>query len=56
MTETIVKITVELLSTLAVATKQFKQGGPSGSVISIGLHGLTRDREICEQAPRREQR
>jgi hypothetical protein len=31
MTEIIVKITVELLSTLAVATKQIKQGRPSKS-------------------------
>ena len=56
MTEIIVKIIVELLSTLAVATKQIKQGRPSGSVISDGLPGLTRRREIREEAPRRERR
>jgi hypothetical protein len=32
MTEIVVKILVELLSTLALATKQIKQGKPSGSV------------------------
>jgi hypothetical protein len=33
MTEIIVKILVELLSTLAVATKQMKQGRPSESLL-----------------------
>ena len=32
MTEIIVKIMVELLSTLAVVTKQIKQGRPSESI------------------------
>ena len=50
MTEIIVKIIVELLSTLAVATRQIKQGKPSGSAISNGLPGLTRRREVCKEA------
>jgi hypothetical protein len=33
MTEIVVKILVELLATLALATKQIKQGRPSESVI-----------------------
>jgi len=37
MTETIVKILVELLSTLALVTKQIKQGKSSKSVFSITL-------------------
>jgi hypothetical protein len=32
MTETIVKILVEVLATLAIATKEIKQGRPSESV------------------------
>jgi hypothetical protein len=38
MTEIVVKIMVELLSTLALATKQIRQGRPSESVISDALH------------------
>jgi hypothetical protein len=34
MAEIIVKIMVELLSTLAVATKQIKQGKPSESILA----------------------
>ncbi len=34
MTEMVVKILVELLSTLALATKQIKQGRPSESVLN----------------------
>ena len=37
MTEMLVKILVELLSTLALATKQVKQGKPSESVFSVVL-------------------
>ena len=32
MTETIVKILVEILAILAIATKDIKQGRPSGSI------------------------
>jgi len=38
MTEMLVKILVELLSTLALATKQVRQGKPSESVFSVILH------------------
>ena len=41
MTEMVVKILVELLSTLAVATKQIKQGKPSESVFREVLYYLT---------------
>ena len=37
MTEIIVKIMVELLSTLAVATKQVQQGRPGESTLAIVL-------------------
>jgi hypothetical protein len=37
MTEVVVKILVELLSTLALATKQIKQGKPSESA-SVGYY------------------
>ena len=38
MTEMLVKILVELLSTLAMATKQVRQGKPSESVFSVTLY------------------
>jgi hypothetical protein len=38
MTEMVVKILVELLSTLAVVTKQIKQGKPSESESEISYH------------------
>jgi hypothetical protein len=41
MTEVVVKILVELLSTLALATKQIKQGKPSESVFGETLYYLT---------------
>jgi hypothetical protein len=41
MTEIVVKILVELLSTLALATKQIKQGKPSESVFREILYYLT---------------
>jgi hypothetical protein len=41
MTEMVVKILVELLSTLALATKQIKQGKPSESVFGEVLYYLT---------------
>jgi hypothetical protein len=37
MAEIIVKIMVELLSTLAVATKQVEQGRPSESILADAL-------------------
>jgi hypothetical protein len=54
MTEIIVKIMVELLSTLALATKQIKQGRPSESVFCRKVASLTRCREIRKEALRRE--
>jgi hypothetical protein len=49
MTEMVVKILVEVLSTLALATKQIRQGKPSESVFSEILYYLTlmRRRKIC---------
>ena len=41
MAEMVVKILVELLSTLALATKQIKQGKPSESVFGEMLYYLT---------------
>ena len=44
MTEMVIKILVELLSTLALVTKQIKQGRPSMSALRLGklLSHLTR--------------
>jgi hypothetical protein len=41
MTEIIIQILVELLSALALATKQIEQGKPSESVFREGLYYLT---------------
>ena len=56
MTEIIVKIMVELLSTLAVATNQIRQGRPSEFVFAntSPASGSTQCREICEEALWRE--
>ena len=56
MTEIIVKIMVELLSTLAVATNQIRQGRPSESIFAntSPASGSTQCREICEEALGRE--
>ena len=45
MTEIVVKIMVELLSTLALATKQIRQGRPSESVFPDALHDLMQYKE-----------
>ncbi len=50
MTEIVVKILVELLSTLALATKQIKQGRPSESVFSDVLSYSMQCREIRKEA------
>jgi hypothetical protein len=42
MTQMVIKILVELLSTLALATKHIKQGKPSESVFGHVLYSLTR--------------
>jgi hypothetical protein len=50
MTEIIIKIMVELLSVLALATKQVSQGRISKPVIADNHPWLkTGDREICEE-------
>ena len=54
MTEIVVKIMVELLSTLAIATKQITQGRPSESVFAGVLLDLMQRREIRKEAFRRE--
>ena len=54
MTEIVVKIMVELLSTLAIATKQIRQGRPSESVFAGVLPDSMQSREICKEAFRRE--
>jgi hypothetical protein len=41
LTEMVVKILVELLSTLALATKQIKEGKSSESAFGDALHNLT---------------
>ena len=46
MTETVVKIMVELLSTLALATKQIRQGRPSEFVFADVLLDSMQCREI----------
>jgi hypothetical protein len=38
MTETLVKILLELLSTLVLATKEVRQGKPSESVFTAALY------------------
>ena len=54
MTEIIVKIMVELLSTLALATNQIRQGRPSEFVLANILPGSMQCREICKETFRRE--
>ena len=54
MTEIVVKIMVELLSTLAIATKHIKQGRSSESVFVDVLFDSMKCRENCKEAFRRE--
>ena len=54
MTEIISKIMVELLSTLALATKQIRQGQPSKFVFANILPNSTQSRENCKEAFRTE--
>jgi hypothetical protein len=53
MTEIVIKIMVELLSVLALATKQINQGRFSMSVLAYNRSWLTCDRKICKEAFRR---
>ena len=56
MTELLVKILVELLSTLALATKEVREGKPSEPIFPVVLYHLTQcDREICQETVRREE-
>ena len=50
MTEIVVKIMVELLSTLALVTKQIRQGRSSELVFVDAFPDLMGCREICEEA------
>ena len=54
MTEIIVKIMIELISILAVSTKQIKQGRLSMSIVPDTSLNLLRCREIWKEAPRRQ--
>lgn len=54
LTNVLVKIIVELLSTLALATKQVKQGRFSTFVLAAMTLYSMQHREIYEEAPRRE--
>jgi hypothetical protein len=54
MTEMIVKIMVELLSILALATNQIRRGTSSEFVFANILLGSTQCRELCKEAFRRE--
>jgi hypothetical protein len=54
MTEIIVKILVELLSILALVTKQIKQGRPSEFFFVYVLLDSTECRKICKETFRRE--
>ena len=49
MTEIIVKIMVELLSTVALATKQIRQGRPSKFILANIFSGSTQCRKICKK-------
>ena len=50
LNEIMLGIMVELLSTLALATKQIRQGRPSEFVLSDILFDSMKSREICKKA------
>ena len=54
LTNILVKIIVELLSTLGLATKQVKQGRFSEFFLAVKTSDLMKDREIYEEASGRE--
>ena len=54
MSQIVVKIMVELLSTLALATKHIRQGRPSEFVFANALPDSIQCREICKEAFRGE--
>jgi hypothetical protein len=49
MTEMVIKIMVEIITVLALATKQINQGRFSMFVLAYNHSWLTCDREICEE-------
>jgi hypothetical protein len=58
MTEVVIEILVELLSTLALVTKQIKEGKPSESVFGgvLYLPGSMQHRKTCKEVLWREGR
>jgi hypothetical protein len=56
MSEMIVKIMAALLSTVALATKELKQGRSSERNLVDAISFLTRRSQICEEISRREER
>jgi len=56
MDEMVIKIMAELLSTLAVATRELKQGRPSGSVLADLLPYSAQRSQICKERLRWEGR
>jgi hypothetical protein len=54
MDEMVIKIIVELLSTLALATRELKQGRSSESVLADVLPYSPQRSQICEESFRRE--
>jgi hypothetical protein len=54
MDEMVIKIMVELLSTLALATKELKQGRSSKSILPDMLHYSAQRSQICQENFRRE--
>jgi len=54
MYEMVIKIMVELLSTLALATRELKQGRSSESVLADVLSYSPQRSQICEESFRRE--
>ena len=54
MTEVVAKIMVELLSTIALATKQNRLGRPSESILAGVFRNSMQCRELCEKASQRE--
>ena len=53
MDEMVIKIMVELLSTLALATRELKQGRSSESVLADVLSYSPQRSQICEESFRR---
>jgi hypothetical protein len=49
MDEMVIKIIVELLSTLALTTRELKQGRSSESVLADVLHYSPQCSQICEE-------